>query len=198
MRKEQKEKKRKSRKRQKEKRSWREKVGGTLLWVFEILVAVLFAFVLVFFFGQVRTNVGQSMELTLTDGDKVLINTLAYRVGSPSRNDIIAFKPNGSETSHTHIKRVIGLPGETIQIKDGMIYIDGMVYLEKTDYPSIANAGLADEPIILGVKEYFVLGDNRNDSEDSRYADIGLVNSDYIEGKVWFRISPSDSMGFIQ
>lgn len=197
MRKERKE-KRNSRKRQKEKRTFKERLGSTLLWIFEILVAVLFAFVLVFFFGQARTNIGQSMELTLSDGDRVLINTLSYRVGSPSRNDIIAFKPNGSETSNTHIKRVIGLPGETIQIKDGMIYIDDKVYLEKTDYPSITNGGLADEPITLGVKEYFVLGDNRNNSEDSRYADIGLVNSDYIEGKVWFRISPSESMGLIR
>lgn len=197
MRKERKE-KRKNRKRQKEKRTFREKLTSVLLWIFEILVTVLFAFVLVFFFGQSRTNVGQSMELTLTDGDRVLINTLSYRVGSPSRNDIIAFKPNGSETSHTHIKRVIGLPGETIQIKDGMIYINDKVYLEKTDYPAMTNGGLADEPITLGVKEYFVLGDNRNNSEDSRYADIGLVNFDYIEGKVWFRISPSDSMGLIR
>lgn len=137
------------------------------------------------------------MELTLADGDRVLLNTLSYRIGSPERNDIIAFKPNGSSTSHTHIKRVIGLPGETIQIKDGMIYINGTVYLEKTDYPLMNNSGLADEPITLGVKEYFVLGDNRNDSEDSRYADIGLVNFDYIEGKVWFRISPFDSFGLI-
>ncbi|MFS6554576.1 signal peptidase I, partial [Parabacteroides distasonis] len=100
-------------------------------------------------------------------------------------------------TSHTHIKRVIGLPGETIQIKDGIIYINGTVYLENADYPLMNNSGLASEPITLGVKEYFVLGDNRNDSEDSRYADIGLVNSDYVEGKVWFRISPTDSFGLI-
>ncbi len=186
-----------SRKRQKEKRTLREKVSSFLLWVFEIAVVILFAFVLVYFFGQTRTNVGQSMELTLADGDRILLNTLEYRIGSPQRNDIIAFKPNGSSTSHTHIKRVIGLPGETIQIKDGIIYINGTVYLENADYPLMNNSGLASEPITLGVKEYFVLGDNRNDSEDSRYADIGLVNSDYVEGKVWFRISPTDSFGLI-
>lgn len=190
--------KRSVRKRQKEKRSIREKITGILLWVFQIVVVVLFAFVLVYFFGQARSNVGQSMELTMADGDRVLLNTLAYRVSSPQRGDIVAFKPNGSETSHTHIKRVIGLPGETVQIIDGMIYINDKVYLEKTDYPAIINAGLAEEPIVLGVKEYFVLGDNRNNSEDSRYADIGLVNSDYIEGKVWFRILPADMLGFIK
>lgn len=189
---------RSTRRRQKEKRTIQQKVNTALLWIFQIAVVMLFAFVLVYFFGQARTNVGQSMELTLADGDRVLMNTLNYSVGSPKRNDIIAFKPNGSTTSHTHIKRVIGLPGETIQIKDGMIYIDGKVYLEKTDYPVMNNAGLADEPITLGVKEYFVLGDNRNDSEDSRYADIGLVNADYIEGKVWFRIAPSEAFGFVR
>ena len=168
-----------------------------LLWIFEILVVVLAAFVLVLFFGQIRTNTGQSMEVTLSDGDHVLIDTLSYRIGSPKRNDIIAFKPNGSDTSHTYIKRVIGLPGETIQIRDGMIYINSKVYLEKTDYPAITNPGLASEEIKLGVTEYFVLGDNRNNSEDSRYADVGLVDADYIEGRVWLRILPSDSFGRI-
>ena len=105
-----------SRKRQKEKRTLREKISSVLLWIFEIAVVILFAFVLVYFFGQVRTNIGSSMELTLADGDRVLLDRLSYSVGSPKRNDIIAFKPNGSSTSHTHIKRVIGLPGETIQI----------------------------------------------------------------------------------
>ncbi len=187
-----------ARRRQKEKRTFRERFNDTMLWIFEIAVVVLFAFVIVYFFGQARTNVGQSMELTLADGDVVLLNTLNYRLGSPKRNDIIAFKPNGSSTSRTHIKRVVGLPGETVQIINGMIYINGSVYLEKTDYPSMNDSGLAEEPITLGVKEYFVLGDNRNDSEDSRYADVGLVNSDYIEGKVWFRVSPSEAFGLIR
>lgn len=187
-----------SRKRQKEKRTLREKISSVLLWIFEIAVVILFAFVLVYFFGQARTNIGSSMELTLADGDRVLLDRLSYSVGSPKRNDIIAFKPNGSSTSHTHIKRVIGLPGETIQIMDGIIYINGKVYLEKADYPLMTNSGLASEPITLGVKDYFVLGDNRNDSEDSRYADIGLVNLDYIEGKVWLRIAPTDSFGRVE
>ncbi len=176
-----------SRKRQKEKRTLREKISSVLLWIFEIAVVILFAFVLVYFFGQVRTNIGSSMELTLADGDRVLLDRLSYSVGSPKRNDIIAFKPNGSSTSHTHIKRVIGLPGETIQIMDGIIYINGKVYLEKADYPLMTNSGLASEPITLDVN-----------SEDSRYADIGLVNLDYIEGKVWLRIAPTDSFGRVE
>ncbi len=138
------------------------------------------------------------MGVTLSGGDTVLLNVLSYQLGTPKRGDVIAFKPNGSNTGHSSIKRVIGLPGETIQIKDGMIYLDGSVYLEQKNYPVMTNPGMASEPLTLGEREYFVLGDNRNNSEDSRFADVGIVNSDYIEGKVWFVISPSEHRGFIK
>jgi signal peptidase I len=173
-------------------------IRNILLWTFEILVVILFAYVIVYFFGQSRTNIGQSMDVTLSGGDTVLLNVLSYQLGSPKRGDVIAFKPNGSTTAHSSIKRIIGLPGETVQIKDGMIYIDGAVYLEQKDYPVITNPGMASEEITLGDKEYFVLGDNRNNSDDSRFADVGLVESDYIEGKVWFILSPSQHRGFLK
>lgn len=173
-------------------------IRNILLWTFEILVVILFAYVAVYFFGQSRTNVGQSMDVTLSGGDTVLLNVLSYKLSSPKRGDVISFKPNGSTTGRSNIKRVIGLPGETIQIKDGMIYIDGEVYLEKKSYPAITNPGIAADEITLGDKEYFVLGDNRNNSEDSRFADIGLVKSDHIEGKVWFVLSPSQRRGFLK
>lgn len=167
-------------------------------WTFQILIVIMFAYVIVYFFGQSRTNVGQSMDVTLSGGDTVLINVMAYQLGGPKRGDVISFKPNGSESSHSNIKRVIGLPGETIQIKEGMIYIDGKVYLEQKNYPSITNPGMASQPITLDGDEYFVLGDNRNNSEDSRFADIGLVKTDSIEGKVWFVLSPSEHRGFLK
>ena len=173
-------------------------IRNILLWTFEILVVILFAYVIVYFFGQSRTNVGQSMDVTLSGGDTVLLNVMAYQLGSPKRGDVISFKPNGSTTGHSSIKRIIGLPGETIQIKDGMIYIDGSVYLEKKNYPAITNPGIAADEIQLGEKEYFVLGDNRNNSEDSRFGDVGLVNSDYIEGKVWFVLSSQGHRGFLK
>lgn len=179
-------------------RKKRSVIRNILLWTFEILVVILFAYVIVYYFGQSRTNVGQSMDVTLSGGDTVLLNVLSYQLGSPKRGDVVSFKPNGSTTGRSNIKRVIGLPGETIQIKDGMIYIDGEVYLEKKSYPAITNPGMAADEIVLGDKEYFVLGDNRNNSEDSRFADIGLVKSDHIEGKVWFVLSPSQHRGFLK
>ena len=167
-------------------------------WTFQIILVIMFAYVLVYFFGQTRTNVGQSMDTTLTGGDTVLINTMAYQMKGPSRGDIIAFKPNGSSSGRSSIKRVIGLPGETIQIVDGMINIDGTTYLERRNFPSISDPGMAAEPIQLGDTQYFVLGDNRNNSEDSRFADVGLVSADMIEGKVWFVLEPSEHRGFLR
>lgn len=117
-------------------RKKRSVIRNILLWTFEILVVILFAYVIVYYFGQSRTNVGQSMDVTLSGGDTVLLNVLSYQLGSPKRGDVVSFKPNGSTTGRSNIKRVIGLPGETIQIKDGMIYIDGEVYLEKKSYPA--------------------------------------------------------------
>ncbi len=168
-----------------------------LSWVFQLVIVVMIAYVLVYFFGQTRTNVGQSMDTTLSGGDVVLINVLGYQIGSPARGDIISFKPNGNGSSHSSIKRVIGLPGETIQISDGMIQIDGQTYLEQRSFPSITDPGIASEPIKLSDTQYFVLGDNRNNSEDSRFAEIGLVSSDMIEGKVWFVLSPREHFGFL-
>lgn len=167
-------------------------------WTFQIVVVIMFAYVLVYFFGQTRTNIGQSMDPTLSGGDTVLLNELSYRLGGPKRNDVIAFKANGSSSSHSYIKRVVGLPGETIQIKDGMIYVNDKIYLEKKDYAPMTEAGIASEPVVLGASEYFVLGDNRNNSEDSRFADVGLVKKSDIEGKVWFVISPWDHFGLVK
>lgn len=181
--------------RPKEKKSLAAVIFG---WAFQIVVVILFAYVIVFFFGQSRTNIGQSMDTTLSGGDVVLLNEAAYRFRGPKRNDVIAFKPKGSESSYSYIKRVIALPGETVQIKDGMIYINDSVYLEDQDYPEIENAGIAENPITLGTDEYFVLGDNRNSSEDSRFADIGNVNRKDIEGKVWLVVSPGEHMGFVK
>lgn len=169
-----------------------------LIWVFDIVVVLIIAFALVHFIGEKTSIIGESMSPTLENDDIVIINKFIYEVSSPDRNDIVVFKPYGNEKLHYYIKRVIGLPGETVQIAEGKIYIDGKLLEEVIDIDLITNPGLASNPITLGKDEYFVLGDNRNNSEDSRFSEIGNVKKDDIAGKAWFRISPKSKIGFIE
>ena len=161
-----------------------------IIWVVEIIAVILLAYFLVEYAAEKTTVVGESMETTLQEGDKVIINKLAYRFSKPNRFDVIVFKQRGKEHSYYNIKRIIGLPGETVQIKDGVVYINGEPITEKSAVDVINNPGLAVEPITLEDKEYFVLGDNRNLSEDSRFANIGNVVLDDIIGKAWIRLKP--------
>ena len=138
------------------------------------------------------------MEPTLAVGEKFFVNKAVYKVSSPKRGDIIVFKTNVTDDAALHIRRVIGLPGESVLIKDGKIYINGELYEEAGDYPDISNPGLAETSISLESGEYFVLGDNRNNSEDSRYSDIGNIKKNYIVGKLWFTVSPRSKMGFMK
>ena len=133
--------------------------------------------------------VGDSMEATLSSGDTILINKLLYRIKSPQRFDVIVFKKDGKEHSYYSIKRIIGLPGEHVLIADGKIYIDGVMLEDKANVEEIVLPGLAGDEIILDEDEYFVLGDNRNNSEDSRYFNVGNVFREEIIGKAWIRIN---------
>ncbi|MCR5468920.1 MAG: signal peptidase I [Lachnospiraceae bacterium] len=167
------------------------------IWGAEILLMLVIAFVLVLFIGMRTTVLGESMSPTLVSGEEVLVDRFIYILTEPKQDDIVVFLPNGNEKSHYYIKRVIGVPGDTIQIKSGVIYVNGEVYEEDLDASAIADAGLAEEEITVGEDEYFVLGDNRNNSEDSRYANIGNVKKEYIIGKAWFVISPWKNMRFV-
>jgi len=167
-------------------------------WIIEIAIVLMMAFVLVYFIGMRTSVVGQSMSETLENGDQILVNRFMYKVIGPKANDVIVFLPNGNEKSHYYVKRVIGVPGDTVQIKNGRIYVNGTEFTEKVDVASIEDAGLAADAVTLGDDEYFVLGDNRNNSEDSRYANIGNIKREYIIGKAWFVISTGDRFGFIK
>ncbi|MGN0143157.1 MAG: signal peptidase I [Roseburia sp.] len=168
-----------------------------LTWVVEIAIAVGLAFTFVYFAGLRTSVVGQSMAETLNGGDEVLINRFIYKVTDPKPNDIIVFLPNGNEKSHYYVKRVIAVPGDTVLILDGEIYVNGQPFEDEVDADAIEDAGIAGEEIRLGADEYFVLGDNRNNSEDSRYANIGNIKKEYIIGKVWFCVSPWSEFGFL-
>lgn len=174
------------------------KVRRTLNWIFQILVALVFGILVGISLFQSVTMQENSMEPTLQVGERFFVNRALYKVSSPKRDDIIVYKTSGSDDAALHIGRVIGLPGETVQISNGNILINGEVYDENHDFPEISNAGVASSGISLESAEYFILGDNRNNSEDSRYGDIGNINKKYIVGKVWFIISPKDKFGFLK
>ncbi len=174
------------------------KVRRTLNWIFQILVALVFGILVGISLFQSVTMQENSMEPTLQVGERFFVNRALYKVSSPKRDDIIVYKTSGIDDAALHIGRVIGLPGETVQISNGNILINGEVYDENHDFPEISNAGVASSGISLESGEYFILGDNRNNSEDSRYGDIGNINKKYIVGKVWFIISPKDKFGFLK
>ena len=184
---------------EKEKKISKELIKEILWMLFYCFAAILLAFVLVFSIGMRVAVIGVSMEPGLYNGQEILVNRLIYRLSSPKRGDLVVFLPNGNENSSYYVKRVIGLPGESIQIIDGYVYINGRFYAEDDAYDKIADAGIAEVPFKLGENEYFVLGDNRNNSEDSRSGNIGAVHDDTIAGKAWFHLAcDEDDMGFIE
>lgn len=164
-----------------------------------LLIVLLLTYLVIMYVGQ-RTEVsGSSMEPTLTDGDNLIVDKISYRFNEPERFDIIVF-PFQYQKNTYYIKRIIGLPGETVQIdEDGVIYINGEVLYESYGREIIDSdkIGIAEEPIILGPDEYFVLGDNRNHSSDSRIPEVGNIKKDQIIGRAWLRIWPFDNFGII-
>lgn len=162
-------------------------------------VAVFLAFVLVFSIGMRTSVIGDSMEPSLHNGQEILMNRILYRISTPKRGDVIVFLPNGNQNTHFYVKRVVGLPGETVQIKEGNVYIDGVLLAEDELFDKIADPGIAQSELLLDSDEFFVLGDNRNSSEDSRSGNIGAVKKDSIIGKAWFHMgAQGDSMGMIE
>lgn len=166
------------------------KIWDIGLFILEIIVVIMAAYCIIAFGVEKTTMIGESMEPTLSDQNKIIINKMAYRFAGPKRFDVIVFKPEGKEHSYYSIKRVIGLPGETIQILDGQVYINDALLDEKFEVPAVVNEGLAAEAVTLDEDEYFVLGDNRNNSEDSRFANVGNVTKREIAGKAWLRLNP--------
>lgn len=168
-----------------------------VIWAAEIILVIALAYFIIAYGVERTTMIGDSMNTTLSEGDKIIVNKMIYRFRSPKRFEVIALRQSGKEHGYYTIKRVIGLPGETIQIKDGYVYIDGEQIEEKVPVEKCANGGRAEEPVTLDEGEYFVLGDNRNNSEDSRFANMGNVIKDDIIGKAWIRLHPFDFVNLI-
>ena len=165
--------------------------------IFYISLVLLFTFLIVTFVAQRTVVDGNSMNPTLKDGDNLIVSKITYKVKDPERFDIIVF-PFGDSKDTNYIKRIIGLPGETVQIDyKGNIFINQKKLEESYGAETIRNPGIAEEPIKLGDDEYFVLGDNRNDSKDSRFADVGNIKRGKIIGKAVFRLFPFNRMHVI-
>lgn len=160
------------------------------IWAAQIAAVIFLAYFIVYYCVEKTNVIGSSMESTLAADEPIIINKFSYRISDPKRYDVIVFKQSGKEHSFYNIKRIIGLPGETILIKDDEILINGEVIHNIVRVEPMINYGLAGEEITLEDNEYFVLGDNRNNSEDSRFASIGNITRDEIIGKAAIRISP--------
>lgn len=166
-----------------------------IIWLLEIVFVIFLAYLVIQFCIRRTSTIGSTMEPTLYNGEEVLINTKAYLVRSPKREDVVAFydrerDDDGVEEPLIVFRRIIGLPGETVQIVDGKIYIDGNELHETYAYAPMMTAGIAEQEIKLESDEYFVLCDSRMDSDDSRNASFGNVKKEQIIGKVSFTYNP--------
>ncbi len=160
-------------------------------WAAGIFIAVFLAFMVTYFVG-LRTNmIGVSMEPSLTNGQGILVNRFSYKLFSPKAGDVVVFLPNGNQNVHYYVKRVVAVPGQTVLIENGILYVDGKAYGDDS-MDLISSAGIAENEISLGNDEYFVLGDNFNSSEDSRSANIGAIHKSTIVGRAWFHFGNSN------
>ena len=172
-------------------------IGKELIsWI--IYLAILFGavYLIVQYVGERTTVSGESMYPSLSDGDSLIVDKISYRFVDPDRYDVVVF-PFQYQEGTFYIKRVIGLPGETVQIMEGKVYINGKELNDPYGYEAIRNPGLASNPITLRQDEYFVLGDNRNNSADSREPSVGTISREDIIGRAIFRIWPFDSIGLV-
>ena len=167
-------------------------------WLVYIAILMAAVYVLITYVGQ-RTEVsGHSMEPTLQHGDNLIVDKISYRFREPERYEIIVFPYQYKENTY-YIKRIIGMPGETVQIKDGYVYIDGERLLSDIyGNELIKDPQTVADPITLKENEYFVMGDNRNHSMDSRDPSVGVLTKEDLIGRAWVRIYPFDNIGVIR
>ena len=161
-------------------------------WLFWIFASMLAAVVMVYCVGMKISVIGASMEPGMYNGQSIFLNRLIYKISNPKVGDVVVFLPNGNEKSHYYVKRVVGAPGDTLYIKNGVLYVNDEPQ-ESYFNDRIAEAGILENELALEDNEYFVIGDNCNNSEDSRSANIGSIKKEYIIGKAWFKMASGDS-----
>ncbi len=175
---------------------WLDKV---FKYMVDITVVILLAILAIHYFGSDVKMDGNSMQPTVNSGNIMLINKMSYQFHEPKRFDVVAFDDSlETDGIQENIKRIVGLPGDKIQIKNGAFFVNGKEtkWIEEKD--AIVNAGAANDEITLGKDEYFVMGDNWNNSEDSRFSNIGNIKKKQIIGKVFFKVSPFQNIGTVK
>ena len=170
-------------------------VREVIRWILFLLLFFGGVYLIIHYVGERTVVSGESMYPALQDGDNLIVDKITYRFSDPRRFDLIVF-PFQYQTFY--IKRVIGLPGETVQIQDGVIYINGKPLRENYGYEEIRNPGFASGTVTLGENEYFVLGDNRNHSADSREPSVGNIERADIIGRALLRIWPLSRIGLVR
>lgn len=171
-------------------------VAEAFRYLFGIVAAIALALFVVFNWGMKTSVIGSSMEPGLENGQTIIISKISYLVSKPRHGDIIVFLPNGNQNTHYYVKRVVGVPGDVVEFRNGILFVNDEP--EEGDYDKAEDPGIAVNPITLAPDEYFVLGDNRNSGEDSRSGNIGPVNISLIEGRAWFKLSKGESVaGFV-
>ena len=163
----------------------------------DIFLIVISVFLVSSFIAQPTTVEGNSMLPTLYDADQLVIEKISQRFTAFERYDIIVF-PYNSDRSKYYIKRIIGMPGEIIDIKNGEIFVNNEILDEPIDLENIKDLGTQEYPIRIPEHTFFVMGDNRNHSRDSRYIDVGLIKEEDVVGKGYFRFYPFSNLGFLE
>lgn len=165
-------------------------------WILDIVVVMGIAVFLTTYMGEQMIVTGFSMAPILSNNEKILIDKLSYHFSDPERFDIVIFR--NREEEKYFLKRIIALPGETVCIRNGGVMVNGEYLKEEIETEAILNPGLAAAEIVLGEEEYFLLGDNRNNSEDSRFDTVGNVKRGDIIGKAWLLVTTLDKVGLIK
>jgi len=172
---------------------WKDAIELVIYFLIVLGISVF----IVLFVGQRTIVEGTSMNPTLNDKDNLIVDKITYRFNDPQRFDVIVF-PYQHKKHTYYIKRIIGLPGETVLIdRDGNIYINDQILNEDYGNEVILDPGRAEEKIVLGEDEYFVLGDNRNNSSDSRDYMVGNIKRKDFIGRAWLRIFPFKDFGLV-
>lgn len=166
-------------------------VREVLIVLFGMAAAVFIAVVLTFFFGTYTNMVGMSMEPQLYNGQRVYVNRFSYLLATPKTGDVVVFLPNGNTNTHYYVKRVVAVPGDTVLIQNGVLYVNGIA--SSWVDVKIMDPGIAEVELVLELGQYFCMGDNPGSSEDSRSANIGPVNEQDIIGEAWLHLGSEDT-----